>query len=204
MFTGIVTDIGILQEASRLDVGLKLRISSAYDCAKIELGSSMACNGVCLTIVATMPTESCFEVEAWEEAVRLTTIASWQKGESINLERSLKLGDEMGGHLVSGHIDNKAQIIDVKSEGAAKRFYVKAPHELMAFIAKKGSVTLDGVSLTVNSVVDSVFDVLLIDYSLKVTNFGTKNIGDYVNIEIDPIARYCARYTEVQNNYEKK
>jgi riboflavin synthase len=198
MFTGIVTDVGRVVSVQPMNEGVKLRIATAYDPAKIEIGASIACGGPCLT-VTSLPEpggERWFEVEAWEEALRLTTIRSWGEGTRVNLERSLKIGDELGGHLVSGHIDGTAEIIDVKDEGDARRFRLAAPEHLARFITQKGSIALDGTSLTVNAVEGNRFDVLLIRHSLSVTTWGERQVGDRVNLEIDQMARYAARLAE--------
>lgn len=199
MFTGIVTDIGRVSQITPLDKGVRFRILTSYNPATIDIGASIACSGICLTVVALpdkSDTASWFEVEAWEEALRLTTIGSWQIGKQINLERSLKLGDEMGGHLVSGHVDGIAEIIDVKHEGEAMRFIIKANEDLARFIAQKGSVCLDGTSLTVNKVDGLTFDILIIRHTLEVTTWGQRKIGDLVNLEIDQLARYAARLAQ--------
>ena len=198
MFTGIVTDIGVVEAVTELDKGRRLRIATSYDPATIEIGASIACGGPCLTVTALSETGEgrWFEVEAWEEALRLTTIGHLQVGSRVNLERSLKIGDELGGHLVSGHIDGKATILARKEEGEAVRFRLEAPDHLARFIAPKGSVALDGTSLTVNSVEGSVFDVLLIRHSLEVTTWGERFAGDQVNLEVDQMARYAARLAQ--------
>lgn len=199
MFTGIVTDIGKITKISKLDQGLRFRIVTAYDVSTIDIGASIACSGICLTVVARsekLDQDSWFEVEAWEEALRLTTIAAWQVGQNINLERSLKLGDEMGGHLVSGHVDAVASIVEQKQEGEATRFIIKVDENVARFIAQKGSVCLDGTSLTVNKVDLLTFDVLIIRHTLEVTTWGLRHVGDNVNIEIDQLARYAARMAE--------
>ncbi|WP_426123192.1 riboflavin synthase [Pararhizobium sp. PWRC1-1] len=199
MFTGIITDIGTVETITSLDEGIKLRIATAYDPKGIDIGASIACSGVCLT-VTTLPEEGAngrwFEVEAWEEALRLTTISSWTVSQKINLERSLKIGDELGGHLVSGHVDDKAEIISVEAEGEATRFRLRAPAHLAKFVAPKGSIALDGTSLTVNAVNGTDFDVLLIRHSLEVTTWGERKAGDFVNFEVDTMARYAARLAE--------
>lgn len=203
MFTGIVTDIGEIEEVKPLKEGVRLRIRTQFDMKTIEIGASIACSGICLTVVALPEAQSSarwFEVEAWEEALRLTTLASWKAGDRINLERSLKLGDEMGGHLVSGHVDGVAEILVMKEEGDAMRFEVRAPEELAPFIARKGSVCLDGTSLTVNAVKGGVFDVLIIRHTLEVTSWGERKAGDKVNIEIDQLARYAARLNGFQTD----
>ena len=197
MFTGIVTDIGTVAALAPLPQGVRLRIDTAYDPAGIDIGASIACAGVCLTVVA-LPEGSgrWFEVEAWEEALRLTTAAGWKPGTRLNLERALKVGDELGGHIVSGHADGTARIVARKNEGDAVRFTLDAPAALARFIAPKGSVALDGTSLTVNGVDRTRFDVLLIHHSLSVTTWGEREVGDAVNIEIDTMARYAARLKE--------
>jgi riboflavin synthase len=199
MFTGIVTDIGKVAQVKPLKEGVGLRVETAYDPATIAIGASIACGGVCLTVTA-LPEEGSnarwFEVEAWEEALRLTTAAGWQAGTRINLERALKIGDELGGHIVSGHVDGMATIVERKDEGDAVRVTLEAPRELARFIAPKGSVALDGTSLTVNKVDGLRFDVLLIHHSLSVTTWGERKAGDRVNLEIDTMARYAARLAE--------
>ena len=199
MFTGIVTDIGSVASVAPLAQGVRLRINTAYDPKTIEIGASIACSGVCLTVV-TLPepasSERWFEVEAWEEALRLTTAATWQPGTKLNLERALKVGDELGGHIVSGHVDGMAHIVARKDEGEAVRFTLEVPKSLAKFIAPKGSVALDGTSLTVNGVDETRFDVLLIHHSLSVTTWGERQVGDAINIEIDTMARYAARLVE--------
>ncbi|MDZ7602651.1 MAG: riboflavin synthase [Hoeflea sp.] len=196
MFTGIITDIGRVAAVTARDQGLALRIETAYDPAGIDIGASIACSGVYLTVTA-LPLQGdnarWFEVEAWEEALRLTTIGGWAAGTPVNLERSLKIGDELGGHMVSGHVDGQAQIIAIKDEGEARRFTLRAPEALSRFIAPKGSVALDGTSLTVNAVDGADFDVLLIRHSLAVTTWGARAVGDQVNLEVDQMARYAAR-----------
>lgn len=199
MFTGIVTDVGTVEAVTPLPEGVRLRIRTSYDPQTIDIGASIACSGVCLTVVAlpeTASNERWFEVEAWEEALRLTTAAQWEAGTPLNLERALKIGDELGGHIVSGHVDGKAVIVDRKDEGDAVRFTLEAPSELAKFIAPKGSVALDGTSLTVNKVDRTRFDVLLIHHSLTVTTWGERNIGDHINLEIDTMARYAARLVQ--------
>jgi riboflavin synthase len=199
MFTGIVTDIGRIASVSPLAKGVRLRIETAYDPATIDIGASISCAGVCLTVVALPDRGSqarWFEVEAWEEALRLTTASEWRAGSTINLERALKVGDELGGHIVSGHVDAMAKIVAREEEGEAVRFRLQAPRHLAKFIAPKGSITLDGTSLTVNSVEKTLFDVLLIHHSLSVTTWGERQTGDSVNLEVDTMARYAARLTE--------
>lgn len=199
MFTGIVTDIGTVEKVEPMNEGVRLRIRTSYDPATIDMGASIAHSGTCLTVTA-LPEEGTnsrwFEVEAWEEALRLTTIGTWKPGTHINLERSLKIGDELGGHIVSGHIDGKAEILSVEEEGDATRFRIRAPEGLERFVAPKGSVALDGTSLTVNAVDGAVFDVLLIRHTLEVTTWGERKAGDFLNFEVDTMARYAARLAE--------
>jgi riboflavin synthase len=199
MFTGIVTDVGTVESLTPLDKGVRLRIRSSYDPKTIDIGASIAHAGTCLTVV-TLPEEGSndrwYEVEAWEEALRLTTAANWQAGTRINLERSLKIGDELGGHMVAGHVDGLAEIVAIEPEGEAVRFRIRAPEGLEKFVAPKGSVALDGCSLTVNSVDGATFDVLLIRHTLDVTTWGLRAVGDKVNFEVDTMARYAARLAE--------
>ncbi|MDE1159099.1 MAG: riboflavin synthase [Neorhizobium sp.] len=199
MFTGIVTDVGTVAAKTPLDEGIKLRIATNYDPANIDMGASIAHGGVCLT-VTKLPEEGSnerwFEVEAWEEALRLTTIASWGEGTRINLERALKIGDELGGHIVSGHVDGTAEILSIEPEGEAVRIRLRVPEAFARFVAPKGSVALDGTSLTVNAVDGTDFDVLLIRHTLQVTTWGDRKPGDSINFEIDTMARYAARLAE--------
>ncbi|MEX0404909.1 riboflavin synthase [Aquibium sp. LZ166] len=199
MFTGIISDVGTVADVRPLNEGVRLRVETSYDPAGIDIGASIACAGVCLTVVALPEAGSnarWFEVEAWEEALRLTTARNWDKGTRINLERALKVGDELGGHIVSGHADGTARIVAREEEGDAVRFTLEAPRELARFIAPKGSVALDGTSLTVNKVEGRRFDVLLIQHSLSVTTWGERSEGDEVNLEIDTMARYAARLAD--------
>ena len=199
MFTGIVTDVGTVSSLTPMDEGVKLRIATSYDPKTIDMGASIAHGGVCLTVTG-LPGEGSnerwFEVEAWEEALRLTTIAGWRQGTRVNLERALKIGDELGGHIVSGHVDGKAEILSVEPEGEAVRIRLRAPEDLARFVAPKGSICLDGTSLTVNAVDGADFDILLIRHTLVVTTWGDRKPGDFVNFEVDTMARYAARLAE--------
>ncbi|MDI6835999.1 MAG: riboflavin synthase [Rhizobiaceae bacterium] len=199
MFTGIVTDIGTVESVTRLKEGVRLRIATSYDPATIDMGASIAHAGTCLTVTG-LPEQGSnarwYEVEAWEEALRLTTIGSWTKGTRVNLERALKIGDELGGHIVSGHVDGTAEILSVASEGDAVRIRLRVPEHLARFVAPKGSVALDGTSLTVNAVDGTDFDILLIRHTLEVTTWGERKAGDKVNFEVDTMARYAARLAE--------
>lgn len=199
MFTGIVTDVGTVAAITPLDEGVKLRIATNYDPKTIDMGASIAHGGVCLTVTGLPEdgsNERWFEVEAWEEALRLTTVSTWSEGTRVNLERALKIGDELGGHIVSGHVDGKAEILSVEPEGEAVRIRLRAPENLARFVAPKGSVALDGTSLTVNAVDGTDFDVLLIRHTLAVTTWGDRKAGDFVNFEVDTMARYAARLAE--------
>jgi riboflavin synthase len=199
MFTGIVTDVGSVSAIAPLDEGVRLRITTNYDPSTIDIGASICHAGVCLTVTNLSNEDSnerWFEVEAWEEALRLTTISSWGEGTRVNLERALKIGDELGGHIVSGHVDGKAEILAVEPEGEAVRITLRAPADLARFVAPKGSVALDGTSLTVNAVNDDTFDILLIRHTLGVTTWGERQAGDFVNFEVDTMARYAARLAE--------
>ncbi len=199
MFTGIVTDVGTVSELHPLAEGVRLRVATNYDPKTIDMGASISHSGVCLT-VTKLPEEGSnerwYEVEAWEEALRLTTISAWEKGTRVNLERALKIGDELGGHIVSGHVDGKAEILAVEPEGEAVRIRLRAPEHLAKFVAPKGSVALDGTSLTVNAVDGPDFDVLLIRHTLSVTTWDDRKPGDFVNFEVDTMARYAARLAE--------
>ncbi|KQQ58786.1 MULTISPECIES: riboflavin synthase [Rhizobium/Agrobacterium group] len=205
MFTGIVTDVGTVSELETLPEGVRLRIATSYDPKTIDIGASISHGGVCLT-VTKLPEEGSnqrwYEVEAWEEALRLTTISSWTKDTRVNLERALKIGDELGGHIVSGHVDDKAEILSIEPEGEAVRIRLRAPRHLAKFVAPKGSIALDGTSLTVNAVDGTDFDVLLIRHTLTVTTWGDRQPGDFVNFEVDTMARYAARLAEFPSGKE--
>ena len=212
MFTGIVTAIGKVIEAERKGPSLKrLAIASRYEAAGIEIGASIACGGVCLTVTALRPREDgepgcIFQVEAAAETLSKTQVGAWERGTAINLERSLKVGDELGGHLVTGHVDGVGTILKIEPIapdpdepwGATARFHIRAPHGLPRFIAAKGSICLDGTSLTVNTVDDDVFTVLLIPHSFTVTTWGQRKEGDPVHVEVDLMARYAARLAEAR------
>jgi riboflavin synthase len=198
MFTGIITDIGrVIGLEQRGD--LHARIATHYDLDTIELGASIACDGVCLTVVATgTEPESWFDVEISAETVSKTNIGrnGWHAGRRINLERALKVGDELGGHIVSGHVDGVAEVIEIRPEGESTRVRFRAPDALAGFIAPKGSVALNGTSLTVNEVEGAEFGINLIPHTQKVTTWGEIQEGDVVNLEIDTLARYVARLRE--------
>ena len=201
MFTGIVTDIGDVVSVQERGEGLRrLTIACAYDRASIAIGASIACSGVCMTVVETAEQggRTSFGVDAAAETLRLTTVGRWQKGTRINLERSLKMGDELGGHLVSGHVDGLAQLVRRGDLTDMARFELRVPGTLAKFIAQKGSVALDGVSLTVNEVTAATFSVLIIPHTLAVTTLGALKAGDELNLEVVVMARYAARLLETR------
>ncbi|HUZ71569.1 MAG TPA: riboflavin synthase [Stellaceae bacterium] len=190
MFTGIVTDIGVVRAVvPGGDTGF--HFATAYDTAEIALGASVACAGVCLSVVEKG--EGWFGVTASAETLARTTLGDWRVGTRVNLERAIKSGDEMGGHIVTGHVDAVAQIVERRAEGDSARFMFEVPPGYEVALASKGSVALDGVSLTVNEVVGRRFGVNIIPHTQAKTTFGTAAVGDRVNLEIDVIARYIAR-----------
>ena len=193
MFTGIVTDMG---EVLALDQqgDLRARIATAYDVESIDIGASIACDGVCLTVVDT-GTAPCgwFDVQISAETVSKTSLGSWRPGRRVNLERALKVGDELGGHIVSGHVDGVARVVALRPEGDSLRVTFRAPEALAKFIAPKGSVALNGTSLTVNEVDGCDFGINFIPHTRKVTTWGVVKEGDAVNLEVDTMARYVAR-----------
>jgi riboflavin synthase len=197
MFTGIITDVGTVQLiAKRGDTTIK--IATAFDPAAIAIGASIACSGACLTVIAKggKAGEAWFSVEASAETLSKTTLGGWSVGSRVNLERSLKVGDEIGGHIVSGHVDGVGDVVSVTPEGDSVRYKIKAPKQLAKFIAPKGSIALDGTSLTVNEVDGNAFGVNIIPHTAKVTTWGGVKAGDKINIEIDMLARYLARLKE--------
>ena len=194
MFTGIVTDIGRVSRLERRG-DLRARIDTAWDTAGIDIGASIACDGVCLTAVALGP--GWFEVDASAETLGKTTLGTWTEGTRVNLERALRVGDELGGHIVSGHVDGTARIERIAPEGDSLRLTFRAPRELARFIAPKGSVALNGTSLTVNEVEGETFGINLIPHTREVTTWGDAREGDAVNLEIDTLARYVARLAEM-------
>ena len=195
MFTGIIYDVGTVVDIAARETGVRLRISSRYDCETIDIGASIACSGVCQTVVGVVATDTgcIFDVDASPETLARTTMADWSAGAQINLERSLRAGDELGGHIVTGHVDGVAAIVDRADEADMARFTLEAPDQVARFIATKGSVALDGTSLTVNSVDQRRFAIMLIPHTLQVTNWGSKTAGDKVNLEVDLFARYLDR-----------
>lgn len=198
MFTGIITDIGRIRSIETRGDTLFV-IETAYDAASIALGASIACGGPCLTVVRRGADggKTWFAVEVSAETMSKTTAGSWREGTRLNLERSLKVGDELGGHIVSGHVDGLGRIESLRQEGDSWRFRFSAPGELMRYIARKGSIALDGVSLTVNEVDDEGFGVNIIPHTFAATTFGERREGDDVNLEIDTLARYIERMRQV-------
>jgi riboflavin synthase len=197
MFTGIITDIGRILDLERRG-DLRARIGTRYDMAGVDIGASNACDGVCLTVIAkgTAP-QGWFDIDISAETLAHTTIGvgggGWDVGKRINLERALKVGDELGGHIVSGHVDGMAEVLSITDEGDSTRLRFRAPDALAGFIAPKGSVALNGTSLTVNEVAGAEFGVNIIPHTKTVTTWGDVAAGDRVNLEIDTLARYVAR-----------
>ena len=201
MFTGIVTDIGDVVAVRARGEGLhRLKIACSYERASIVEGASIACSGVCLTVVAIGEEDgrTWFSVDAAAETLRLTTVGGWRHGTRINLERALKVGDELGGHIVSGHVDGLATLLERQDLTEMARLTLRAPAPLARFIAAKGSVAVDGVSLTVNEVAGDTFTVLIIPHTLKVTTLGAWAVGTEINLEVDLMARYAARLMETR------
>lgn len=193
MFTGIVTDIGTIQSLEKKG-DLRVRVGTTYDTARIDMGASIACDGVCLTVVGLGP--DWFEVDVSAESVSKTAISDWTEGTRLNLERALKVGDELGGHIVSGHVDGVATVLSVTDEGDSTRVVLEAPADLARFIAPKGSVALNGTSLTVNEVDGARFGINFIPHTKAVTTWGDVAEGQKINLEIDTLARYVARLND--------
>ncbi|AUQ57828.1 riboflavin synthase alpha chain [Phaeobacter inhibens] len=195
MFTGIVTDIGIITELEQQG-DLRARIRTGYDTATIDIGASIASDGVCLTVIALG--DDWYDVQISAETVSKTNIGGngWTVGKRVNLERALKVGDELGGHIVSGHVDGVVEVVDIRDEGDSTRVTLRAPEDLARFIAPKGSVALNGTSLTVNDVEGCDFGINFIPHTKEVTTWGDVAVGNAVNLEIDTLARYVARLHE--------
>ena len=203
MFTGIITDTGTLV---RRDAG-QFEIACHYEISTIDLGASIACDGCCLTVTDLKKNdagETIFSVDVSPESLKLTILDSWQVGQKINLERAMKMGEEFGGHIVSGHVDGVAEIISTKADGNAHRFVIKVPDHLKIFIAPKGSVTLNGVSLTVNEVEDDEFGVAIIPHTFNETTWHLCKEGTKMNIEVDVLARYALRANQVTSEQAKE
>ncbi len=194
MFTGIITDVGTVT-ALEQEGDLRARIKTGYDTSRIDMGASIASDGVCLTVVGLGP--DWYEVQISAETVEKTNVSAWKVGKRLNLERALKVGDELGGHIVSGHVDGVAEVIAMVDEGDSTRVTLRAPEDLARFIAPKGSVALNGTSLTVNEVNDCDFGINFIPHTKEVTTWGDVAVGDMINLEIDTLARYVARLAEM-------
>jgi riboflavin synthase len=196
MFTGIITDIGTVLDLDQQG-DLRARLATGYDVTKIDIGASIACDGVCLTVVRVgQGPQNWFEVQISGETLSCTTLGCWGPGSRVNLERALRVGDELGGHIVSGHVDGLAQVIRVRPEGDSLRVTFRAPDHLAGFIAPKGSVALNGTSLTVNEVAGPEFGINFIPHTQQATTWGDVAEGQAVNLEIDTLARYVARLRE--------
>jgi riboflavin synthase len=198
MFTGIISDVGQIIDIQPSGELNRIRIETAYGSEAIAIGASIANSGVCLTVVGVEPRGggSAIAFDVGAETLAVTTLRHWRAGGRVNLERSLRVGDELGGHMVSGHIDGIAEIVSRRDFDGMAHFLFRAPKDLAKFIAVKGSVALDGTSLTVNAVEGDTFEVLLIPHTLKVTTWGDRKAGDKINIEVDQMARYAARLME--------
>lgn len=196
MFTGIITDQGEILRVTQAG-DRTVRIATAYDVSGIELGASIACDGVCLTVVDLgRGPRNWFDVQVSAETLSKSNLGTWTMGWTVNLERALKVGDELGGHIVSGHVDGVATVVDIRDEGDSTRVTFEAPADLARFIAPKGSVALNGTSLTVNEVDGARFGVNFIPHTKTVTTWGRVAVGDSINLEIDTLARYVARLAE--------
>ncbi len=194
MFTGIVTDVGRVRSVRETNRDRRYEIETAFDTATIDLGASVSHSGCCLTVVEKG--EGWFAVEVSAETLSHTTLGDWGDGASVNLERAARLGDEMGGHIVSGHVDGVGEVLSVEAEGGSHRIRIRAPRPLHRLIAPKGSIAVEGVSLTVNEVEDDVFGLNIIPHTFEVTTLGGLKAGSRVNLEIDMLARYLARWQE--------
>jgi riboflavin synthase len=204
MFTGIITDIGEIVAITARETGIRVRVASRYAPETIDMGASIAHSGICLTVVdkgtsdGTDAVSHWFETELSPETLNVTTAGGWAVGTKLNLERSLTMGQELGGHLVTGHVDGVADLIDRSNDGDMARFTFRVPAAYAKFIAAKGSIALDGTSLTVNSVGSDTLSVMLIPHTLSVTTWGASKVGDRFNFEVDIMARYAARLMERQ------
>ena len=194
MFTGIVTDVGRVRAIRETNRDVRMEIETNFDVGSIEMGASIAHAGCCLTVVDKG--EGWFAVEVSGETRAMSTLGDWTEGQRVNLERPARVGDELGGHIVSGHVDGVGEVVDIKPEGGSHRIRIRAPRPLHRFIAPKGSITVDGVSLTVNEVEDDVFGINIIPHTWDVTTIGQLEPGAKVNLEIDMLARYLARWRE--------
>jgi len=202
MFTGIVTDVGEIVAIEEHGSARRIAIACSYPLQSIAIGASIANGGICLTVTALSAGadgSTVFSVDASSETIARTTLGSWTKGQRLNLERALRLGDELGGHIVSGHIDGVAEVLSREDRDGTARFAFRAPRSLAKFIAEKGSVALDGTSLTVNKVDGDTFTVMMIPHTLAVTTWGAARPGDTANLEVDTMARYAARLADTRD-----
>ena len=190
MFTGIITDLGSVRAISGSG-DKRFEFSTAYDTSTVDMGASIACSGVCLTVIDKGP--NWFAAMVSNETLSCTSLRTWQEGTPVNLERALKVGDELGGHIVSGHVDGVGEVTSLSTDADSHRFSFSVPTDLSRQIAAKGSITIDGISLTVNEVGENTFGVNIIPHTMAVTSIGKKQIGDAVNLEVDMLARYVAR-----------
>jgi riboflavin synthase len=197
MFTGLVQDKATVKSIDKREGLWRLSIQTGLDLSRVDMGASIACNGCCLTVIDK--TDTAFDVEVSLETLDKTNIGAWEEGSAVNLEPSLKVGDELGGHLVTGHVDALAELVELTEEGESWKLVFKVPQNLKQFVAPKGSICLDGISLTVNSVDDDLFSVNIIPHTWNVTNLSSVKVGQSVNMEIDLIARYMARMMDVMN-----
>lgn len=194
MFTGIITDVGMVRSIRETNRDRRFEIETAFDLSSIDIGASISHAGCCLTVVEKGA--NWFAVEVSGETLSKTTLDQWREGSPVNLERAARLGDELGGHIVSGHVDGLGEVLSVSQEGGSHRVRIRVPKPLHRFVAPKGSITVEGVSLTVNDVEDDVFGVNLIPHTWDVTTLGRLTPGAKVNLEIDMLARYLARWQE--------
>jgi riboflavin synthase len=194
MFTGIVTDVGRVRAVRETNRDLRFEIETRFDLSTVDMGASISHAGCCLTVVEKG--EGWFAVEVSGETLAMTSLGDWAEGRPVNLERAARVGDELGGHIVSGHVDGVGEVISIESEGGSHRVRIRAPRPLHRYIAHKGSIAVEGVSLTVNEVEDDVFGINLIPHTWDVTTLGTLEVGSKVNLEIDMLARYLARWRE--------
>ena len=199
MFTGIITDIGSVKSVEQRG-DTRFVIGTRYDADTIDIGASICCSGACLTVIEKGEDDKAywFAVDASAETLSKTTLGDWKAGTAINLERALKVGDELGGHIVSGHVDGVGAVVDSYAEGDSMRWVFETPDAIAPFVAPKGSIAINGVSLTVNEVSGNRFGVNIIPHTAEMTTFGTLAVGDKVNLEVDPLARYVARLLEVR------
>jgi len=197
MFTGLVSDVGRVEKITRDEAGARIFVATVYDTSTVELGASIALSGACHTVTEIAPNKLAFFSS--NETLARTTLGSWTEGTRINLERSLTLGQELGGHIVSGHVDGVGEVQDIRQDGDAWRIFLLAPKPLLRFIAEKGSIAVDGVSLTVNGADNDSFHVAIIPHTMEHTAFGDLKVGSRVNLEIDMLARYVKRLLETED-----